>query len=54
MSSVRDFDDCLVPSTAVLGHIRWATHGEVSLCNFHPRAASTGDFALVHNGIVEN
>ena len=37
-----------------LGHTRWATHGAVNLNNCHPHVSSDGQFALVHNGIVEN
>ena len=37
-----------------LGHTRWATHGAVNLNNCHPHVASDGQFALVHNGVLEN
>ncbi len=43
-----------LPGIIGIGHVRWATHGDITANNAHPHLDCHGNIAVVHNGIIEN
>ena len=50
----KKFKASKIQPNIAIGHTRWATHGEPNDINSHPIISYKKEFAIVHNGIIEN